>query len=444
MDTPLFRAVEEYRAKGYARFHMPGHKGAPQGFGPELDAIFPVDLTEVGGVDSLYHADGPILELERRWAALYGAAASVLSAGGSTLCIQTMLALACRPGDTVIAGRGVHTSAVNAMGLLGLTPVWLWPDGSAGAGMGGRIRPQDVEAALKAYPQASAVYLTSPDYFGAMSDGAAIAEITHRYGRRLLVDNAHGAHLKWMGKGLHPMKFGADLCCDSLHKTLPVMTGGAMLQVGDPALAGDAKGRMSFFGSTSPSYPVMLSIDRCLGLLENGYGERLRQVAVPCGEVEALARRRGFACVLGPRDPSKIVLNVGQSGLNAEEYCDRLRRFGIEPEYADASWAVLMAGPDNGPEDYRRVERFLEGLSPVCAEKTQSPVPRPAVAMPLREAMLGDWRAVMVEESCGCTAAGMVCPCPPGIPVVMPGEVIDGAMMNLLKKSGFFTIKVVK
>lgn len=443
-DTPLFQAAEEYRKKGYARFHMPGHKGRALGLCPELDAVFPLDLTEVGGVDSLYHADGPIRELEERLAGLYGSAGSALSAGGSTLCIQTMLALACRPGDTVIAGRTLHTSAVNAMGLLGLRPVWVWPDGSAGPGMGGRIRPEDVQAALEAHPEAAAVYLTCPDYFGVMSDGAAIAAAAHRHGKPLLVDNAHGAHLKWMGKGLHPMEYGADLCCDSLHKTLPVLTGGAVLHIGNKSLARDAKRRMSFFGSTSPSYPIMLSVDRCLAYLSQDYEDKLRRTVIQCGEVEQAAAQKGYALPRGRRDRTKIVLSTAQSGFSAEEYCEELRRFGVEPEYADGSWAVLMASPENTPEDYRRVLEFIRGLpGPQPFPKQENPC-RPDAVMPLRDAMLGDWEDLPAEKAEGRVAAGMVCPCPPGIPVVMPGEQIHKETVKLLKNSGFFTVKVVK
>lgn len=444
MDTPLSLAARKYREKGLARFHMPGHKGRALGFGPELDAVFPLDLTEVGGMDSLYHADGPIRELEKRLAGLYGAAFSALSAGGSTLCIQTMLSLACRPGDTIIAGRTLHTSAVNTMGLLGLCPVWVWPDGSAGPGMGGRIRPEDVEAALEQHPEAAAVYITSPDYFGVISDGAAIAGAAHRRGKPLLVDNAHGAHLKWLEDGLHPMDFGADICCDSLHKTLPVLTGGAVLHLASPELAPDVKRRMSFFGSTSPSYPVMLSADRCLSYLADGYRDKLRRTVIQCSEAEEEAARRGFARAQGPRDRTKIVLSTVQSGLDAGAYCERLRSFGIEPEYADDSWAVLMASPENTREEYRRVLRFIRELPFHQVQPEEATVFRPRSVMPLRDAMLGDWEELPVQAALGRTAAGMVCPCPPGIPVVMPGEVLDKEAIKVLKNSGFFGVKVVK
>ncbi len=271
--TPLFDAIEALlRRQDFSRFHTPGHKGSALGF---LSAVTPWDFTEVRGADSLFEADGPISETERLYTGFCGTAGSFLSAGGSTLCIQAMLRLVQPLGQKILIGRNAHGSAVSAMALLGLTPVWLCPETGTDL-LPAPITPAQAEAALARHPDAAAVYVTSPDYFGKLTDIAGLSEVCRRYGVPLLVDNAHGAELFFTDGARHPMQLGADLCCDSLHKTLPVLTGGAMLHVGDTALArksgfaASAKEAMHLFGSTSPSYLVMLSMDTLLPSLYDG------------------------------------------------------------------------------------------------------------------------------------------------------------------------------
>lgn len=195
MKTPLHDAVRDYIEKDMSRFHMPGHKGAGT---DEFAALLPWDITEVEGADSLYHAEGPLLALEEQFARLYGTRRTLLCAGGATLCIQTMLALACGTGAAVVMGRNLHRAAINAAALLDLTPVWVYPERDAGEWFTGRYSPAAVAAALDEAPAAKAVYLTSPDYFGVLSDLSGIAEVCRAHGVPLLVDNAHGAHLKFL------------------------------------------------------------------------------------------------------------------------------------------------------------------------------------------------------------------------------------------------------
>ena len=272
MSTPLFSAIDRLRRQGFSRFHTPGHKGRDCGF---LTPVTPWDFTEVRGADSLFEASGPIAETEARCTALYRTGGTFLSAGGSTLCIQAMLALVRPLGGKLLLGRNAHASAIKTMALLDLRPVWLTQD-LAPDGFPAPVTPAQAEAALAAGGDYAGVYVTSPDYFGRLTDIAGLAEVCHRYGVPLLVDNAHGAELFFTGENRHPMALGADLCCDSLHKTLPVLTGGALLHVGATPLAekygfaGRAKEAMGLFGSTSTSYLILLSMDRLLPALENG------------------------------------------------------------------------------------------------------------------------------------------------------------------------------
>lgn len=202
METPIADFLAHYAASKFSRAHMPGHKG--HAF-PPLDKISPYDITEIYGADVLSQASGIIARSEENTAHLYGAGYTCYSTSGATLCIQAMLAAVCREGDTLIAARNAHSSFVNACALLGLIPHWILPFSSDGLGMGGKILPTQIEGALRACPQAKAVYITTPDYLGCISDVKKIAESCKKAGIPLLVDNAHGAHLKFLPKDIHPI-----------------------------------------------------------------------------------------------------------------------------------------------------------------------------------------------------------------------------------------------
>ncbi len=428
----LSQAVSSFRQKKLAPFHMPGHKGRPP---YETADFFSCDITEVAGADSLYQADGAIARLEQEYARLYGAAASLLSAGGSTLCIQTMLALVLREGDRLILSRTVHRAAVAAMGLLGVEPVWVWP-----------VPPAQIEQALKENPAAAAVFVTSPDYSGQLCDLAAIGGICRRWGKPLLVDNAHGAHLAFLPQSLHPMQLGADLCCDSLHKTLPVLTGGAMLHIKNPALAPVAKQVMALFGSTSPSYPVMLSADRALPYLKGAFKEEL---AALCRQLERLRRaavRRGFTLPALPADPMRITLGYRGMGYSDAAFGHAVRAYGIEPEYNAGGVCVLMASPQNTGEDLARLSELITALPPLDPLAYAPPLPGPlAVAMGLRQAMLAPRAALPNTPAlAGRGAAAPLSVCPPGIPLAVPGEILTAAALDALKISGAQTLCVVE
>ena len=227
MESSLRQYLEKLHNSHRARFHMPGHKG--RGELPPFDAACPYDITEIAGADSLFEASGILAKGEEATAQIYGSKATLWSAGGSTLCIQAMLGLTCREGDLILAVRNAHHAFAHAAILLGVRVRWLLPQRQEQGGLYGAVTAGEVEQALQEFPQAKGVWITTPDYLGGMADMKAIAEICHRRGVKLLVDNAHGAYLLYTHR--HPMQLGADLCCDSPHKTLPVLTGGAWLHL---------------------------------------------------------------------------------------------------------------------------------------------------------------------------------------------------------------------
>ena len=427
MPVPLYDALRAHTMLGRSSFHTPGHKGNPEAL-PET--LFSLDLTELPDTDSLFDADGPIREAEELTARLFGTARTCFSAGGCTLCIQAMLRLAAPHGGRILCSRAVHRAAVNAMALVGIEPVWAMPD--------------RVADTLRRVPDVCAVYVTSPNYYGQLLDIPAISAACRERSVPLLVDNAHGTHLMFTEPKLHPLLLGADLTADSPHKTLNVLTGGAWLQVGSPNYAGAAKSAMALFGSTSPAYPVMASLDLCREWLElhtDAFAPLQRRVA----EIRAFAQTRGITLPAGQLDPTRITLNTASIGLSGTEAAELFRKNGVEPEYADSAFVVLIATPFSTARDFRRLKRAI-GLLPISRPL---PVPEALPPLPpletgLREAVLAESETVSLSSAVGRIAAEAACPCPPGVPAVMPGERVTKEAAEFLQRYGFFMLKVLK
>lgn len=439
----LYQNLMEYQQKGRSSFHTPGHKCRPGAlpFDP-----YALDLTELPETDSLFEASGILRAAERNAARVMDARDLAFSAGGCTLCIQAMLRLAAPRGGEIVCGRVIHRAAVNAMALLGLTPIWVLPEANAGAGLPGRVTPGGVEAALRAHPGARAVYVTSPDYYGVLADIAGIAAVCRRFGAKLLVDNAHGAHLGLFREKtpLHPLAQGADYTADSLHKTLPVLTGGAWLCAGEGAADSSAmKEAMALFGSTSPAYPVLASLDSCARWMETEGATAFSRLAERVARLLAFAQARGFSLPHGPRDPVRVTL--GAPGVAGTQLAALLRENGVEPEYADGAYVVLLASPFHTEKDFERVEKALSGVRlgvPTAAGPALPPLP--PTLLPPREALFAPSEEIPLAQAVGRIAAQAACPCPPGVPVMMPGEKITPACRNFLQAYSIAAIKVVK
>lgn len=445
-NTPLKRALDEYIRQDYARLHMPGHKGTSISPFGELMAY---DVTEVEGTDSLFEDDGPLKELEEIFTRLYGTKGTVMSAGGSTLCIQAMLRMVAKKEGRILAGRNIHAAAVNAMALLGLEPVWVYPNRKQEERLIGEISPDEIRSVLEKEKQEGtldslcAIYVTSPDYFGIMSDIRSIAQIAHEYGLPLLVDNAHGAHLHFLKEEYHPMQLGADLCCDSLHKTMPALTGAALLHTSDAKYCPQMKGAMTVFGSTSPNYLIMLSMDSTAAFLMQDGAERIQQTVTRCEELRQKAREKGF--VLPQHcDPMRLTLPLAGTGWDAQTFRKLLRKYKIMEEYLSDSGCVLLFSPFNREEDFKRTEALLDEVLIQNQPFTAFPIVPSEKVMSLREAFLSPKESVPVEKAEGRIAAQVKITCPPGIPLVMPGERLHKEIIKILKNSGIFVIDVVK
>lgn len=436
MTTPICDFVAAYNALSPARFHMPGHKGASH------TGMESLDITEISGADDLFHPCGIIAESEANASEIFGWP-TVYSTEGASLCIRAMLYLAytqngCR--GAVLAGRNAHKSFLHTAILLDFPIHWLW----AGTDyLSCPVTAQDVEAAiLQEQEPPCAVYLTSPDYLGHMVDIGSISQVCRKYHVPLLVDNAHGAYLKFLTPSRHPMDLGADFCVDSAHKTLPVLTGGAYLHFRDEAFIQPSKDAMALFGSTSPSYLILQSLDRCNGSMEH-YSQKLSAFLPHIAALKARLTAHGF--VLTGDEALKLTIFTASRGYTGEELAKRLEQKQIFCEFSDQWHLVLMMTPENTPDELLHLEQTLLDIPPRPALVRTSAFPvRPRTLLSPRQAAFFQKETIPVEQSAGRILATASVSCPPAVPIVMCGEEITPPLISQLQKLGIGFVTVVK
>lgn len=442
MKTPIIDFLRDYADKDAVRLHMPGHKGKP--CGNFLDGVLPYDITEIGGADSLFEADGIIRESEENASRLFGTARTLFSAGGSTLGIQTMLALAAKPGETVIAARNAHKAFLGTCALLDLNAEWIYPEQSGEQNIVSyRYTAEDIERTILRAEKPACVYITSPDYYGRTADISGISTLCKKHGIPLLVDNAHGAHLAFLEESMHPIALGADMCCDSAHKMLPALTGAAYLHIGNPKYADRAKDVMAMFASTSPSYLIMASLDWCNGWLDGVGTEEIRSAAEKVSELKESLKN---IYTIMESEPLRITIFANPCGLTGTGLAEQLRIQGIECEYADFGYVVLLFSPKSAYEDFRRVKEAMERIRMprIMLPTEEIALPRPEKVMSIREAVFSENEEIPVEEAEGRICGIAKVTCPPGIAIAVSGERIDKFCIDILKKYSILRINVVK
>lgn len=439
MTTPIVDFVKKYAEDEYCRFHMPGHKGKSF-LGCEA-----FDITEVKGADALYEADGIIAESEKNATKLFGSGRTVYSTEGSSQCIRAMMYLAVSHKNKdkrpyVLAARNAHKAFLYAAALVDFDIRWLWPE-TMNSICSCEISPMQVENFLKDCDQLpAALYITSPDYLGNMVDIKSIADICNKYGVVLAVDNAHGAYLHFLESSMHPMDLGADICCDSAHKTLPVLTGGAYLHISKSApdyFKKNAKTAMALFGSTSPSYLTLMSLDLCNKYLSEDYKERLSATVSKVAKVCEILKKSGWE--VANNEPLKITLK----SPCAFEIADKLRSKNIECEYADRDYVVFMLTPENADDLEKLVEALGENNYGISSEINMKPYKAKAIMSP-REACFSEHERVSVDKAVGRVCATPTVGCPPAIPIVSSGEMIEEQAVELFKYYSVTEIDVVK
>ncbi|MBQ8393647.1 MAG: aminotransferase class I/II-fold pyridoxal phosphate-dependent enzyme [Clostridia bacterium] len=444
MKTPICDFVREYIEKNTERLHMPGHKGISY-LGMEK-----YDLTEIKGADSLFEAEGIIAESEKNASELFGAD-TFYSTEGSSHCIRAMLYLvtlyAKERGEKpyILATRNVHKTFLSGIALLDIEVDWLYPLGDSSY-LSCIIDPTELEKVLGGVDKKpTCVYITSPDYLGNMCDIRAISRVCRKYGVLLLVDNAHGAYLKFTGCGQHPMDSGADICCDSAHKTLPSLTGGAYIHINknaDPVFKSRVRDALALFGSTSPSYLILQSLDAVNKYIEDGYQNRLWEFIRLADRKRAELTEYGYSFI--GDESLKFTLDVKKFGYTGIEFADIMRKnHNIECEFCDPDYIVFMLSPDNN--GLTKLSQALMSVAkgePVLS--TAPAISRGNRAVSVREAVISPWEEVPTECAKGRILAVSSVSCPPAVPILVPGEIIDDLSVDAFIYYGIKTLKVIK
>ncbi len=439
----LYEIIEQYADSDSVRAHMPGHKG--KGVLCDMEKY---DITEIFPFDFDKSIELATERSEDMLTEIYGTARSIFSTEGSSLCVRAMLYLAMlhsgKAGGYIMASRNAHKSLISAAALLDFDIKWLYSDADKSY-LSCEITPDYLEKMLgECDKKPFCVYITSPDYLGRTAKISALARVCEEHGTLLVVDNAHGAYLKFLENDTHPITQGAHLCCDSAHKTLPALTGGAYLHISKKVeeLSKYATDARALFGSTSPSYLILSSLDRLNDYLKNEYRERL--FAFTC-KMSALKER---LCALGYEvldgEPLKLVINASSYGYSGKQIADYLEKNGIIYEMCDLSYVVLMLTPENTDGELERIyfalsklprgEKVDEHACGICA---------PVRVMSIREALMSPKKRVPVSEAIGKVCASICTFCPPAVSIVVAGEQIDSSVASTLVRYGFEQIDVI-
>ena len=441
MKTPIVSFLKSYQEKSPVRMHMPGHKGAG------ILGFEGMDLTEIYGADELFAAEGIIKESEQNASNLFGCP-TYYSTQGSTLCIQTMCTILCQDAKSkgkkpkILAGRNAHRSFIHAAALLDFEIEWLYGNSDY---LSCKIHAEDLEKAIiESLP--TAVYLTNPDYLGNLLDIKSLASVCKKNNVLLAIDNAHGAYLRFLKDSLYPIDLGADLCCDSAHKTLPVLTGGAYLHLSDSlnqVWKNDVKHFMEYFSSTSPSYLIMASLDAANEVLDTTFKNSLFECIQRVDGLKNTLVQHGYTILSG--EPMKITISTKEFGYTGNEIANLLMECDIYPEFYDSDYIVLMPSPYNTKDDLKRLETCLCGIEgkPILVNKPPK-LEQSKKAMNVRQALFSSSITLDVSKSLGQVCSSVTVSCPPAILPVIPGEVISESSIEVMKYYGIETIRVVK
>lgn len=441
MKTPIVSFLKSYQEKSPVRMHMPGHKGAG------ILGFEGMDLTEIYGADELFAAEGIIKESEQNASNLFGCP-TYYSTQGSTLCIQTICTILCQDAKSkgkkpkILAGRNAHRSFIHAAALLDFEIEWLYGNSDY---LSCKIHAEDLEKAIiESLP--TAVYLTNPDYLGNLLDIKSLASVCKKHNVLLAIDNAHGAYLRFLKDSLYPIDLGADLCCDSAHKTLPVLTGGAYLHLSDSlnqVWKNDVKHFMEYFSSTSPSYLIMASLDAANEVLDTTFKNSLFECIQRVDGLKNTLVQHGYTILSG--EPMKITISTKEFGYTGNEIANLLMECDIYPEFYDSDYIVLMPSPYNTKDDLKRLETCLCGIEgkPILVNKLPK-LEQSKKAMNVRQALFSSSITLDVSKSLGQVCSSVTVSCPPAILPVIPGEVISESSIEVMKYYGIETVRVVK
>lgn len=442
METPLFDGLTAYAAASPLRMHMPGHKGALPGVFEDLAAL---DVTELPPTGNLYTGEGPIAPAEDLCAQAAGAADALFFSCGATQGIFTMLAAAVGMGGTLILDRGSHKSVYHGMGLLDISPIYLTPPLLPDLGLPAPVTPAMLEPVLRKNPEARAVFLTTPTYYGLRTEIAPLAALCHDFGVSLLVDEAHGAHFPFVGEN-SAVSQGADLAVASAHKTWPALGSSAILYRNERfhTAKQTLKACSAIFATTSPSFPILASIDYARGLLEGEYGAKYRKTAEYTTRLrEAINENTPFHALCSGDglllDPCRLTVDTLHGGLSGFEADKLLRAQNIYMEMADERYIVAILTCCDGSLEFTRLYEALCSLPSGGNGPKISlpPLPEPKLRCSIRRGLFGPKKQISLRDAAGEICGQIIAPYPPGIPILAPGEEITEKHIAYLQKKSY-------
>lgn len=456
-ETPLFDALMEYVNRETIPFHVPGHKkgiGIDEEFKNFIGQNpFKIDVTVFKLVDSLHHPTGPIKKAQKLAADAYGSDAAFFSIHGTSGAIQAMIMSVVSAGDKIIIPRNVHKSVTAGIILSGAVPVYMQPALDKNVGIAHGVTPETVEKTLKENPDAKAVLVINPTYYGVATDLKKIADIVHSYDIPLIVDEAHGPHLGFNEKlPVSAMEAGADICSQSTHKIIGALTQCSLLQVRSERVdINRVQQILSLLQTTSPSYILMASLD-CARRQIALNGEELLDKTI---ELSNYARREinkipGFYCfgeeILGNEgvyalDPTKITITCRDLGITGYDLDMILSsKYHIQMELSDL-YNVLAVGSFGDTQD--SIDALLKDLREISEEyygngdKKSDFIDMPAIPKLLklpREAFNSTKVSLALKDSIGEVSGEFLMAYPPGIPVLCPGEEITQEIVDYVQK----------
>ncbi|MBS6501651.1 MAG: aminotransferase class I/II-fold pyridoxal phosphate-dependent enzyme [Clostridium sp.] len=454
-ETPLFDALKEYVDRDTLPFHVPGHKkgvGIDKEFKNFIgENPFKIDVTVFKLVDSLHHPTGPIKKAQELVADAYESHASFFSIHGTSGAIQAMILAVVNDGDKIIVPRNVHKSVTSGIILSGAVPVFMEPEIDKKLGIAHGVTPETVEKTLKENPDAKAVLIINPTYYGVATDIKKIADIVHSYDIPLIVDEAHGPHLAFSEKlPMSALKAGADICAQSTHKIIGSLTQGSLLHVKskyvDPKRVQQI---LNLMQTTSPSYIIMASLDCARRQIALEGKDLLQKTIELCKYTrDEINKIPGFYCfgeeVLGKPgsysfDPTKLTISSRELGITGFELDMILAdKYHIQMELSDF-YNVLAVGSFGDTKE--GMDRLLSALKEISndyygkKEPVQDFLDIPAIPTKIlnpREAFYSDKISIPLNESIGKISGEFLLAYPPGIPVLCPGEEITQEVVDYI------------
>lgn len=459
--TPLFTAMKNYIADGAMAFHTPGHKQG-KGIPAEMREIVTPDglkmeVSLMEELDDIHGATGCIKEAQDLAADLYGADESRFFINGTTGAIHAMLLTALNPGDKVIVPRNAHRSVLGALVLVGAEPVFIQPEIDENLGIAMSITAQEVQKAVEENPEARALVMVYPTYYGVAGDIKTIARIVHEHGMVLLVDEAHGPHLRFSDKlPVQALDGGADIVAQSTHKILGSMTQTSLLHMKKDRVDKERFNRMcSLVQSTSPNYLLLASLDTARAqMAENGcklvgkavdLAENLRRRINEIDGLYCFGREYMNSAGKFALDVTKLTVSVRQLGISGAQAEHVLRhKYKIQCELSDFYNLLFIISYADSQYECDYLYNALKNLANDFGNKVQKKLVQiklpslPQYVLSPREAMFKKTRQVPFKESAGLVAGEMITFYPPGIPIIYPGERISTEIIDYvdLQKNG--------